>query len=151
MKSLKCSCLCGANKFTLTNPSFHTDICHCTLCRKWSAGPMMTLAFHIEKGKKAEDYINFSHGPSLSMYKSSDWAYREFCNNCGTVLFWKDEANTFCSVNLYAYNSASELKIQTQIFIDEKPDHYSFAGNIPSMTGGEVFAMFEHDDKKGAD
>lgn len=32
--------------------------------------------------------------------------------------------------------------LKQEIFIDEKPDGYAFAGETAKMTGAEVFAMF---------
>ena len=34
------------------------------------------------------------------------------------------------------------LRFKSQIFIDEKPDWYTFANETENMTGAEVFAMY---------
>ena len=36
-------CLCGAVRFEVTAPENTYDMCHCGMCRKWSAGPFMTV------------------------------------------------------------------------------------------------------------
>lgn len=83
----------------------------------------------------------------ITWYKSSDWASRGFCQNCGTSLFYKLDGDTeafFASAG--AVEDQSALHLASQIFIDEKPDYYAFAGNVPAMTGEEVFAMFADSD-----
>lgn len=35
------------------------------------------------------DSLKFLKDQNLSIYASSDWAERGFCNHCGTVLFWR--------------------------------------------------------------
>ena len=35
-----------------------------------------------------------------------------------------------------------EFVFDHQVFIDEKPDYYSFANETKDMTGQELFAMF---------
>ena len=32
--------------------------------------------------------------------------------------------------------------LEHQVFIDEKPDYYSFANETKNMTGAEIFAQF---------
>jgi hypothetical protein len=35
--------------------------------------------------------------------------------------------------------------LHQQIFIDEKPAFYDLAGDVPAMTGAEVFALYAPD------
>ena len=34
------------------------------------------------------------------------------------------------------------VKLTEEVFVDEMPDGYAFAGNTKKMTGAEVFAQF---------
>ena len=40
------------------------------------------------------------------------------------------------------FDNSEELKFDHQIFIDEKPDYYSFSNETKNMTGEEVIAQF---------
>ena len=40
------------------------------------------------------------------------------------------------------FENLEGVVFESQIFIDEKPDYYSFADQTETMTGAEVFAMF---------
>jgi hypothetical protein len=143
MSEYKCSCLCGANQFSVvfdTPP--HAQICHCGKCRKWTGGPFMAVDLFDPSAASVMDKVKFSAGPALTSFASSEWGKREFCSCCGTSLFWRDNDNSFCAINLYCLEQANDIAFEKQIFIDDKPAHYCMAGDIPSMTGEEVFALF---------
>ena len=104
------------------------------MCRKWSAGPF----FAIECGAtlKVED-------PSqLGIYRSSDWAERCFCKQCGTPLFYRLVGKDFYAVSVEAFDDRGDFALTSQIFVDEKPAYYDFANKTKNMTGAEVFAAF---------
>lgn len=133
------SCLCGAVNFTLNDAPSETGACHCSMCRKWSGGiflgvvaPPGTFALNGEE--------------NLSVYPSSDWAERAFCKTCGSNLFYRVTApgphQGTCHFGLGTLDDAGGITLTSEIFIDEKPAGYSFAGDTAKMTGAEVFAMF---------
>jgi len=63
----------------------------------------------------------------------------DFAANAGLICFidcW-DQGNTW-SVALFEPDD--EMVFGNQVFIDEKPDFYSFANKTEDMTGAECFA-----------
>lgn len=133
-------CLCGSVKFT-SEPVSEVAICHCAICRRWGGGP--GIAAHL-KGVP-----EISGAEAITWFESSDWAERGFCKNCGSNLFYRLKGETpqyFVMVG--AYDDQTVIKVSGQIFIDEKPAYYDFAGDIPSMTGEEVFASFLENPEK---
>lgn len=76
------------------------------------------------------------------MYASSDWGERGFCTKCGTSLFWRAKDGTHGVVSPEALDDASNTKLTTEIFIDEKPAYYNFAEPTHKLTGAQVFEMF---------
>jgi hypothetical protein len=134
------ACLCGKVSFTLNEPPSSASACHCAMCRTWSSGPF--LAAHVEQAPVIEGQEN------LTWYESSDWAERGFCSNCGANLFYRlkgDPPQYVISVG--ALKDTQALSLTEQIFIDEKPAYYAFAGDIPALTGAEVFAKYAPDDQ----
>lgn len=128
-------CLCGKVRFTVESPVADVSACHCADCRRWTSGPMH--AVHVGPGIKLEG------AEHLSWYDSSDWAQRGFCKHCGASLFYVLKgAQPDYVISAGAFDDVSALNLSSQIFIDQKPDYYAFAGDIPAMTGEEVFAMF---------
>ncbi len=137
-------CLCGKVNFTLSEPPATIGACHCAMCRTWSSGPF--LAVHP---KQAPDIQGAEH---VTWYKSSDWAERGFCAGCGTNLFYRLLGDTpMYAVSAGALKNAPGLKLVEQIFIEEKPAYYDFAGDVPALTGEEVFAKYAPDGQDNED
>ena len=78
----------------------------------------------------------------VSVFNSSEWAERGFCKNCGSNLFYrlKQSGQYILPVGLFDDDEAFEF--DHQIFIDSKPEYYSFANKTKNMTGEEVFAQY---------
>ncbi|MEL6686741.1 MAG: GFA family protein [Pseudomonadota bacterium] len=131
-------CLCGGVAFKTPLPH-HIDICHCETCRRWNGGPFI--------GIDIREDIEFEASESLTWYKSSEWAQRGFCNICGASLFYRLKAQpNFWSIAGGAVDLPEGLSVAKEIFVDEKPDYYQFAGNHPRLTGEEAFAAFAAED-----
>lgn len=59
--------------------AFHPTNCHCTMCRRASAAPVVAWAMY------PQDQVRFS-GTPIRQYHSSADARRGFCANCGTQI-----------------------------------------------------------------
>jgi hypothetical protein len=132
--SLAGGCLCGAVRFTAARRDRDFGACHCSMCRRWSAGPFLA----IECG----DTVAIDDPSDLGIYGSSEWAERGFCRQCGTPLFYRLVGQNFYAVSVEAFDDRSDFRFASQIFIDEKPAYYDFANATKNMTGQEVFAAF---------
>ena len=130
----KGSCLCGDVTAFAKTVSPEVGACHCNMCRKWSGGPLMTVDCHTE--------VTFSGEESIVSYPSSEWAERGFCAKCGTHLFYKLTHSGQYIMHVELFDIKEQLHFDHQIFIDEKPDYYTFANETRNMTGEEVFAQF---------
>jgi hypothetical protein len=126
-------CLCGAARFTARplEPVMHA--CHCSLCRKWSGGVFLAVP--------ATD-VRVEDDSALAVYGSSDWAERLFCKTCGSSLFWRMRSGGHYAVAVQSFDDLSPFVFAEEIFIDEKPASYAFAGDRPRKTGAEVMAEF---------
>lgn len=133
-------CLCGAVRVTAKAASNHVGACHCRMCRRWSGGPYVEINCGSDVTFKGQEHI--------SVFGSSDWAERGFCAKCGTHLFYriKQTKDHMMPAGLFDSDEGA-LTFTTQVFVDEKPDYYSFANNTQNMTGPEIFAMFAQDDQ----
>jgi hypothetical protein len=127
-------CLCGAVRFTAAPASRDVGACHCSMCRRWSAGPFMVL--------DCGSTLKVADPAQLGVFRSSDWAERCFCKQCGTPLFYRLVAQDQYSVSAEAFDDRAGYAFKSQIFIDEKPGYYDFANKTHNMTGAEVFAAF---------
>ncbi len=127
-------CLCGAVTITLHGTLPLVDICHCDMCVRWSGTFLGGLS-----GKHAE----ITGQDSISIYKSSEWAERAFCKNCGSNLWYEFTPTGHTSYLAGLFDVPEGLGILQQIFVDEKPDWYDLAQKSPMKTGAEVIAEAE--------
>lgn len=133
MSDKKGSCLCGAVKVTAPKLSNSLGVCHCSMCRKWSGGPLMAV--------DAGTDVTFEGNENITVYNSSDWAQRGFCNKCGSSLFYRLKETGQYVLSPTLFDEANFI-FDHQIFIEEKPSYYEFANETKNMTGEEVFKMF---------
>lgn len=127
-------CLCGAVRFVVEKAGSEVDACHCSMCRRWAGGPIIAL--------DCGDAISFEGADSITRYRSSDWAERGFCKLCGSSLFYRLLQDGRYAVSAGAFDDQTDFTLSGEIFIDDKPKYYDFAGDRCRMTGAEVFAMF---------
>ncbi|MGY0505404.1 GFA family protein [Luteimonas sp. e5] len=128
---MKSKCLCGSIEIEAPDQS-EVGLCHCSMCRRWSGGPM--FAVHCPTG------VGFS-GNEPKTYQSSYWAERGFCSNCGTHLFYHLLPNNEYILPAGLFQE-QPFQLTNEIFIDEKPSFYSMKNETAKMTGEEVFAKF---------
>jgi len=126
-------CLCGAVKVRATPLRRHVDACHCTMCRRWNG-----IAFvGVMCGE-----IAFEGEEHVTSYRSSDWAERGFCNICGSSLFYHYLPFDHYGFVAGIFPDDALLPIAEEIFIEDKPAYYAFAGDAPKLTGAEVQAKY---------
>lgn len=128
-------CLCGAVRFEVRVPSPIYSICHCGMCRRWGAGPLMSL--HVD-GSPA-----FTAGDELvTWYRGSAWGERGFCATCGSSLFWRlaEQPDTLTVVAVDALDDASDFTLHRHIYVDAQPARYAFGDDRPRLTEAEVLA-----------
>jgi hypothetical protein len=77
-------CLCGALTFTAALPTLWVAHCHCTLCQKNAGAAFVTWA-----GFSDADVTIGDDADALRWYSATENAYRGFCENCGSTMFFK--------------------------------------------------------------
>ena len=127
-------CMCGAVTLTARTPATQFGACHCTMCRKWCSGPLMALDCGSDVSITGED--------SVTVFNSSEWAERAFCNKCGSALFYRLKQNNEHIVAVGLFEKDADLSFSNQVFVDEKPAYYNFAEDTKNLTGPELFAMY---------
>lgn len=129
---MKGSCLCGSIE-VIAEERDTIDICHCTMCRKWTSGPY----FAVDCGTHVD-----IKGDTLGVYQSTEWAERGFCNQCGTHLFYHllPTHEYMMSAGLFEH---VPFILKSEVFIDEKPEFYEFKNDTHKMTAQQVFDLFD--------
>lgn len=127
-------CLCGKVTVKAEQVALMAGACHCQYCQKWGGGPLLTLDAGIE--------VKLDGACFVSTFNSSDWAERGFCNNCGTHLFYRLKQNGQYFIPAGLFEQLTNVVLDHQIFIEQKPAWYCFANQTTELTGAEVFAQF---------
>ena len=106
------------------------------MCRSWGGGAALSV--------ESAGSIEFVGEENISIYNSSEWAERGFCKICGSNLFYrlKDKSHNFCNFNLGTLDDSEGFEFVAQIFIDDKPNNYSFSNDTKMMTEKEVMDAF---------
>ena len=131
---MKARCLCGATQFEVQLRNHEVAACHCSMCRRQTAGPLMSI--DVEN-------INFIDQQHLSVFSSSEWGERGFCHACGTFIFWRSKGHSFANINVFTLEQPPEdLNFNLEIYVDHRPAFYSFNNQTKKMTGAEVVALF---------
>ncbi len=78
-------CMCGAVRYDLAGEPNVVTACHCSDCRRSAGAPMVTWAMYPETG------LTLTKGQPRTI-NSSGTAMRSFCADCGTGLFYRNEA-----------------------------------------------------------
>ena len=77
-------CHCGAVHYEMPAETKHQAICHCSDCRRHAGAPFVSWAL-VDKG-------GMTVTGETRAYASSEHGRRHFCPNCGTTLFYTNEA-----------------------------------------------------------
>ncbi len=87
-KMIKGGCLCGAVRYEVSQlPDDDVGYCHCRMCQKALGG--LFGYFVAFTGAEHGGTFQFTHGDP-KFYRSSEWAERGFCPECGTPLVFRD-------------------------------------------------------------
>ncbi|QIL01616.1 GFA family protein [Sphingomonas sinipercae] len=132
--SIEGKCLCGAVTVRAVPRRRTVEACHCTMCRKWSGGAYL--------GVQCGSEVEFSGAEHIVRYRSSQWAERGFCGRCGSSLFFHYLPGDGYGLLAGLFDDDALEPLAEEIFIDEKPAYYAFAGNAEKLTGAQVMAKF---------
>ncbi|WP_456300295.1 GFA family protein [Primorskyibacter aestuariivivens] len=129
---LRGQCMCGSVQVRAVSNRNRVAVCHCDMCRRWSSGPFMS----VNCGEVA-----FNDEGSVRRIRSSDWAERGFCRECGSNLFYRIVGQTNYQMAAGIFNNQDQFRMALQVFVDEKPSYYSFSELTKCMTAAEVLAI----------
>jgi hypothetical protein len=115
------SCLCGAVAFEITGPLRSVIACHCHQCRKQTGNYMSSTAVKDEQ-------FRFTETRGLKWYRSSDTGRRGFCEQCGSVLFWKGDGYDYIAIAAGSIDGKLGVTLEGHIFCNSAGDYYQITG-----------------------
>ncbi len=130
-------CLCGAVRYTATLHDHEIGACHCGMCRHWTGGPLMSVR---------TEALELQQGETLRVYTSSEWAERAFCSTCGSSLYYRltmpGPSHGTIMLAAGTLDDLRGLKLTHEVYIDHKPEGWTFAGELRGLTEAQLMAMF---------
>jgi hypothetical protein len=123
-------CLCGAVRYRVGGELRPVIACHCGQCRKTSG--------HFVAATAADDASLDIDDPSgaLKWYRSSSFAQRGFCGQCGSNLFWKRDGGSATSIMAGSLDGDTALRLEAHIYTADKGDYYGLDDDIPCFPAG---------------
>ena len=120
-------CLCGGVRYEVRGALSDCHACHCGQCRRQSGH------FVAATGAQKDDFMLTSEG-SLKWFRSSSFARRGFCADCGSALFW-DDGGEEISINAGSLDQPTGLKLTKHIYVDDKADYYEIEDSLEKFAG----------------
>jgi len=121
-------CQCGAVRFRVEGALGDASICHCRMCQK-AAGNFYLPLVSVRQAK-----LTWTRG-SLKKFRSSNYAHRGFCGDCGTPLTY--EAPDGVALAIAAFDKPEEIAPTIQWGTEAK---LPYVDDIPKLPGEETMA-----------
>lgn len=124
---LEGQCYCGSVKYRVSLPLKFIAHDHCSICRRISGAPFVTWS-----GVREEQFLLLCGQDMLTTYKSTPDAERQFCETCGSHLFfrskrWPGEVH-------FTYSTLTSKNIEApraHVFINDKVTWLDFQDSLP--------------------
>ena len=117
--------MCGAVRFTARLTTRKCGVCHCEMCRRWTGSALVSVFVPVGN-------VDWQGRDAITVFQSSPWAERAFCNRCGTGLYYHVTADNEHAANLTLpiglFDDPDGFQMWREIYIDEKPDTFAYAG-----------------------
>ncbi|PHQ70138.1 MAG: aldehyde-activating protein [Sneathiella sp.] len=131
------SCLCGAVAYEVSGALRDVIFCHCNQCQRSSGNYFAATA-------AANDHFKLTEDRGLKWYKSSDWAARGFCQECGANMFWRRKNADRISIMMGTLDAQDTgLKATRHLFVADKKDYYDI------LDGAAQFDTYPQELKDG--
>ncbi|KAK7403832.1 hypothetical protein QQX98_010378 [Neonectria punicea] len=130
-ESITGGCLCGSIRYTITFPSNHAfkgecSTCQCTQCRK-NTGSLLARFHSVPLSAVA-----YSSQTTLKTFHATPECARGFCSECGSFLFWRQEASDRISMAVGTFDK--EVLRRWGNVVAEANTHLWCEDEIPGVT-----------------
>jgi hypothetical protein len=124
-KALTGGCQCGAVRFRVEGELGDASICHCRMCQK-AAGNFYLPLVSVRGAK-----LTWTRG-APKKFQSSNFAFRGFCGDCGTPLFY--EAPDGTALSMAAFDHPEEITPTIQWGTETKLPYVDGVPKLPGKT-----------------
>jgi len=111
------ACACGAVRFEFQGPARPVIACHCNTCRR-------TSGHYWASTQVYESDLVMIADAGLKWFRSSDFARRGFCGECGSSLFFQRDDAGRISIAAGSLEAPTGLRLVEHIGTAEAGDYY---------------------------
>ena len=101
------------------------------MCRRHTSGMFVSVEADVQQ----------VDGPVRS-YRSSEWAERGFCGECGSTLWYRTTEDGVRNIAAGLFDNAANGEMKIEFFADRCPSGYALAGDHRKLSTAETEAMF---------
>ncbi|MCP3970419.1 MAG: GFA family protein [Rhodobacteraceae bacterium] len=127
---MKGQCLCGAVELCVDRHAGGVSVCHCSMCRRWSGSAMPGLS-------AAATGVSVT-GP-VQTYRSSSFAERAWCGQCGSHLWIRDDDAEY-DLMPGLFEGARDLPLVREVYVDRAWACARYDGDHPRLSRAEYQA-----------
>ena len=118
-------CHCGSLRYVSTEAPDDVGYCHCRICQRTSAAPVLVFASFPVAG------FRYTRGEA-TRYASSPHGIREFCSLCGTQIAYREaDAPRYVDVNVASLDEPSALRPDHHIWFSSRIDWFDTDDDLP--------------------
>lgn len=124
-------CCCGALRYACNLSPLECGYCHCLICQKTSAAPVLVFASFPSNG------FRYTNGHP-AIYPSSAHGNREFCSSCGTQIAFREAENAeTVDVNVGCLDDPLAVSPEYHIWCQSRISWFETADNLPEYQQGK--------------
>ncbi len=126
--SIAGGCHCGAVRYAVEGEPMTHALCHCSDCRRHAGAPMVAWTMYPDAA------VRVTKG-AVRVYVSSEHGRREFCADCGTGLFYRNEENLpgIIDIQSATYDNPDAVPAQAHIQVAERISWMADAHTLPTF------------------
>ena len=140
-------CQCGAVRYALLTAPDQVSVCHCRMCQKASAGPIMAFA------RVKRRALCWTRGEPAS-FRSSSLVERHFCGTCGTPLTYNFIESPNISVTVGSLDDPEATRPVLQYSVERTLSWFPTIAELPGKRTEEFitrdlasrFVSYQHPD-----
>ncbi len=127
-------CQCGAVRFRIEGALGDASVCHCRMCQK-ASGNFYAALVSVRDAK-----LEWTRGEP-KRFRSSNYAFRGFCADCGTPLTYEPKGgSTYLAIA--AFDRAAEIAPAVGLAVESRLPWSDNLPALPTRSDAEVVAAY---------
>ncbi len=127
-------CECRAVRYEVNGRLRQVVNCHCGQCRR-------THGHFAPYTNASVASFTLAEQRGLRWYRSSGFAQRGFCGECGASLFWKHDREDRIGIAAGTLDGPTGLTTVANIYVSDAGDYYTLDDRLPSYPGSMAGAV----------